>query len=202
MYVTAEQQDALSELINIGFCRAAATLSVLVGQRVLLEAPVVEILSIPELKSFIIPLSTGNEIIVEQLFKGVLSGKTMLFMDNQSISILVDLLSGGQGVEHSIGEYDREAMLEVGNILLNSYIGSFGNLLKSQITFTVPELCAESINDLLAHFELENEQLSCTLLVKTEFHFTNRIIGGYIVLIVGVESLEKLFHAVENVITH
>jgi chemotaxis protein CheC len=201
MYVTAEQQDALSELINIGFGRAAATLSVLVGQRVLLEAPRVEILSIPELRSFIVPLATGNEIIVEQLFKGALSGNTLLFMDSQSISVLVDLLGGGPGVEHPITEYDREAMLEIGNILLNSYIGSFGNLLKTQITFLVPELRTESLDDLLIHFETGNGQVTYTLLVKTEFHFTNRSIGGYIVLIVGISSLEDLFRAIENVST-
>jgi chemotaxis protein CheC len=202
MYFTTEQQDALSEIINIGFGRAAATLSVLVGQRVLLEAPQVEILSVSELKSFINPLSTGNEIIVEQFFRGPLSGNTLLFMDPQSISILVDLLSGGQGVEHPITDYDREAMLEIGNILLNSYIGSFGNLLKTHISFTVPELCTESINELLLHFESGEEQTAYTLLVKTEFHFANRSISGYIVLIVGISSLQDLFHAIKNISIH
>ena len=200
MNITAEQQEALSELINIGFGRAAATLSVLIGQRVLLETPRVELLSIPELKLFFVPLSNGNEIIVEQVFKGALAGNTLLFMDTQSISILVDLLSGGPGAEHQITEYDREAMLETGNILLNSYIGSFGNLLKTHITFSVPDLCEESLNDLLLHYESGDPQSICSLLVKTEFHFTNRSIDGYIILIVDTASLEALLHAIENLI--
>ena len=202
MYITPEQQDALSEMINIGFGRAAATLSVLVGQRVLLEAPRVELLSIPELRSVMIPLSSGSEIIVHQIFKGSLSGNTLLFMDIQSATILVDLLSGGSGVSHDLTDYDREAMLEIGNILLNSYIGSFANLLNTQIAFAVPNLCDETLHDMLDHFELAEGQLSYTLLVKTEFHFTNRSIGGYVVLIIGINSLEELFRAIERVSNH
>ena len=193
MYITPEQQDALSELINIGFGRAAATLSVLVDQRVLLEAPRVELLSIPELRSAIDPLINGNEIIVDQVFRGTLSGNTILFMDKQSVAILVDLLSGGPGVEHEITGYDFEAMLEIGNILLNSYIGSFGNILKSHINFSVPNICDESLNEILLGFETNEDPGTYTLLVKTEFHFTNRSIGGYIILIISISSLEESF---------
>ena len=39
MELTAVQQDALIELLNIGFGRAAASLSQLTGHRVLLEVP-------------------------------------------------------------------------------------------------------------------------------------------------------------------
>jgi len=202
MQVTPEQQDALTELINIGFGRAAATLSVLVGQRVLLEAPQVQILSIAELKSLIMPTATGKEIIVEQVFRGTLSGNSLLLMDSQSLSILVDMLTGGEGNEHAISDYDYEAMVEIGNILLNAYIGSLGNILKTQITFSVPELCREPIGDVLGHFETGETQSSYTLLVRTEFLFPSRSIKGYIVLIVGVSSLNDLFRAIKEVPVH
>ena len=39
MELTAVQQDALVELLNIGFGRAAASLSQLTGHRVLLDVP-------------------------------------------------------------------------------------------------------------------------------------------------------------------
>ena len=49
MKLTALQQDALVELLNIGFGRAAASLSQLTGHRVLLEVPQVTIHPIDEL---------------------------------------------------------------------------------------------------------------------------------------------------------
>ena len=90
------------------------------------------------------------------------------------------------------------SIVEIGNILVNAYIGSFGNLLKTQITFSVPELRTETIAELLDHFETS----AYTLLVKTEFHFPNRSINGYIVLIVGISSLDELFQAIKNIPNH
>ena len=49
MELTAVQQDALIELLNIGFGRAAASLSQLTGHRVLLEVPQVTMHPIAEL---------------------------------------------------------------------------------------------------------------------------------------------------------
>ena len=43
MNLTTSQQDALKELLNIGFGRAAASLSQLTGHRVLLDVPAVSI---------------------------------------------------------------------------------------------------------------------------------------------------------------
>jgi chemotaxis protein CheC len=48
MKLTAVQEDALIELLNIGFGRAAASLSQLTGHRVLLEVPHVTIHPIDE----------------------------------------------------------------------------------------------------------------------------------------------------------
>ena len=48
MELTAIQQDALIELLNIGFGRAAASLSQLTGHRVLLEVPQVTLQAVDE----------------------------------------------------------------------------------------------------------------------------------------------------------
>ena len=199
MYITPEQLDALSELINMGYGRASATLSILVGQRVLLEAPRVEILSIPELRAYSPPLTDGNEIIVEQSFQGALSGNSLLVMNKQRISILVNLFCGGEGEEHAITDYDNEAMLEIGNILLSSCIGSLGNILKSRIQFSVPNICQTALNDVLLGFEAPGKNDLYTLLVRTEFHFANRSVGGCIILLMGIKPLEELLRVTENV---
>ena len=49
MNLTALQEDALTEVINIGFGRAAASLSKLTGQRVQLEVPQIAMCPLDEL---------------------------------------------------------------------------------------------------------------------------------------------------------
>jgi chemotaxis protein CheC len=201
MYITSEQQDALSELINIGFGRAAATLSVLVGQRVLLEAPRIEILSVAELMSTLLPLSTGNDLVIQQNFilKEQVSGNSFMFMDVAGSTILLDLLSGGEGESHEITDDDREAIVEICNILVNSYIGSFANVLSMPVTFSVPVICEETLDGILMKYQESKNQLNYTLLVKTDFHFINHKVSGYIILIIGGNSLRELFRVVGKI---
>ncbi len=55
MNLTAVQEDALIEVINIGFGRAAASLSKLTGQRVQLEVPHIAMCPIDELSDRLRP---------------------------------------------------------------------------------------------------------------------------------------------------
>ena len=51
MQLTAVQQDALVELLNIGFGRAGASLSQLTGHRVILDVPQVTVHDISDLSA-------------------------------------------------------------------------------------------------------------------------------------------------------
>ena len=61
MELTPDQQDALIELLNIGFGRAAASLSELTGHRVVLEVPQVSVHPIAELNQSLRP-SLDDEV--------------------------------------------------------------------------------------------------------------------------------------------
>ena len=195
MLLSKQQQDALSEIINIGFGRAASALSILVGQRVLLEAPKVDLYPISEMNRALDSL-TGNEITsVHQVFSGKLSGDAMLLMDSKSATALVDLLSGGEGKPHDMTEQDRESLRETGNILLNAFTGSFGNLLHVHITFTVPQLQHSSLSNMLTSLMINQRQLEFALIVHVNFRVVQGNVSGYVVIVMGIQSLEALMDA-------
>jgi chemotaxis protein CheC len=198
MILNSLELDALSELINIGFGRAASALSALVGQRVLLEAPQVNIYPVKELGRTLAPLGNKDITNVHQIFRGKLSGDAMLLMDASSASILLDLLSGGPGDARPLTPGDREALVETGNILLNAFIGSFGNLLRVHITFTVPRLKLESIGDLLTTLSLGETEVEYGLVVKIRFRLTQGNVTGFMVIVMGLQSLEILVNAMRS----
>ena len=68
------QKDALTELINIGYARAAAALSDLTGHRIILEVPHVAIHPITELTPTLKTVLQGDVASVNQVFGGALSG--------------------------------------------------------------------------------------------------------------------------------
>jgi chemotaxis protein CheC len=198
MLLNPVELDALNELINIGFGRAASALSTLVGQRVLLEAPNVNIYPVKELGRALIGLGENEITNVHQVFRGKLSGDAMLLMDSTSASILLDLLSGGLGNARELTAADREALVETGNILLNAFIGSFGNLLSVHIIFTVPKLRVESVGDLLTSLSSGNNEVEYGLVVKIRFRLTQGGVVGYMVIVMGLQSLESLVKAMRS----
>lgn len=197
MYMNTAQQDALGEIINIGFGRAANALSMLVSQRVLLEAPEVELYPTSELLQALSGLTDREIINVHQVFRGTLAGDAMLLIDSQSATVLVDMLSGGPGDPHPLTAADREALVEAGNILLSAFIGSFGNLLKVHITFTVPHLQLESLTNMLNTLTIDNREVEFALVVRIRFRLAQGDVSGYVMIVMGVQSLEALFEAMK-----
>ena len=81
MELTPVQHDALIELLNIGFGRAAASLSELTGHRVLLEVPHVSIHPIQELKEALRAFVDDQVATVHQIFSGPVGGDALLVLD-------------------------------------------------------------------------------------------------------------------------
>jgi chemotaxis protein CheC len=196
--LTNEQKDALTELINIGFGRAASALSILVGQRVLIEAPSVNLYPLKELGDVLSQLSDGEITSIHQVFSGRIAGTAMLLMNLSSSAALSDLLSGGEGLRQEMTPEDREAMQETGNILLNAFTGSFGNLLQVHISFTVPSVHYSSLKNMLNTLLIDQREIEYALLVQVDFTLTNGNVSGYVVIIMGVQSMASLLEAMKS----
>ena len=191
------QHDALTEVINIGFGKAAATLSALTGKRVILNVPEIFLVPPGEMDATLGQVLAGEVTTIHQIFTGKVSGNAVLILNQDSASILVDLVSGGPGEKRRLLASDREALQEIGNILLNAYVGSFGNILHLHIHFAAPQIQAENSTKLLDSITQDQADLSTLLLVRTEFVIGLGQISGYVLIIMGVESLENLLAAID-----
>ncbi len=118
--LTALQQDALIELLNIGFGRAGASLSQLTGDRVLLEVPKVTIHPIDEVAHALESVITSDVASVHQIFSGPVAGDALLMLDQSGAAILEALLTSESALPLAIDASAREVITEVGNILLNA----------------------------------------------------------------------------------
>lgn len=198
MDLSTDQQDALIELINIGFGRAAAALSKLTGHRVQLEVPQVAMCPMEEMAERLRPL-LGNELAtVHQIFSGPVGGDALLVLDQHSASILKELLTNEPALPLAIDGSAREVVTEIGNILLNACLGTFGNLLKVQVSFAVPHLTLETLDGVVNSIAVDREGLRYALIVHSSFRLRNSSLTGYLVIILGVASMERLIDALER----
>jgi chemotaxis protein CheC len=199
MNLTALQEDALVELINIGFGRAAASLSKLTGHRVQLEVPHISMCPIDEMADYLRPLLVDPEVAsVHQIFSGPVDGDALLVLDQHSAAILKELLTNEPALPLEIDRSAREVVTEIGNILLNACLGTFGNLLKVQVSFSVPHLSIESLEHLVGSIALGRQGLRYALIVHAAFRLRDSSLTGYLVIVLGVASLERLIRALER----
>ena len=141
----------------------------------------------------------GNELAtVHQIFSGPVGGDALLVLDQHSASILKELLTNEPALPLAIDGSAREVVTEIGNILLNACLGTFGNLLKVQVSFAVPHLTLETLDSVVNSIAVDREGLRYALIVHSSFRLRNSSLTGYLVIILGVASMERLIDALER----
>jgi chemotaxis protein CheC len=198
MQLTALQQDALVELLNIGFGRTGAALSQLTGHRVILDVPEVTVHEIADLSDALRRVIADEVASVHQVFTGPVAGDALLVLDHQGAAQLKELLTDEPALPLAIDASAREVLTEVGNILLNACLGTFGNILKVQVSFSVPRLNLESLSAIVESLRINQEGPRYALVVHAGFRLRDREVKGYLVIVLSVSSLDRLVRAVEN----
>jgi chemotaxis protein CheC len=198
MILSDKQRDALTELLNIAFARTASSLSELSGHRVKLDVPEIQMCPIDQLPETVASLMHEEIATVHQIFSGPVAGDALLMLNYTGAVSLTDLLSETSERTGTLDESAREALTEIGNILLNACLGVFGNLLKVHVTFSMPRLHLEGLDQLLRSITIGTEELRYAVVVSTAFHVKESAISGYLIIVLGVSSLDRLIHAVEE----
>ena len=197
MELTERQRDAVSELINIAFARTGAALSELTGQRVLLNAPEVSVLPTAELPGALVKFIPGEVASIHQVFGGPVAGDALLLLNHDGAVHLTDLLTDGHAPSSRLDESSREVLTEVGNILLNACLGMFGNLLDVRVSFSVPRLHIETLDELLASLPPGDDGPRYALVIYTAFQIRDSSVKGFLVMVLSVTSLDRLIHEVD-----
>jgi chemotaxis protein CheC len=133
------EHDAVSEILNIAIGQAAQSLSRLIGDEVTLSVPFIDFLS-PGQSADRLESATGRFecVAVRQQFRSSFSGEILLiFPEDKSLDLVRSLLSDTVPFEQ-LTDLEQEALLEVGNIILNACLGSLANQLGIAIESSLP----------------------------------------------------------------
>jgi chemotaxis protein CheC len=198
MELTNHQSDALTEVLNIATARTAAALSELTGQRVMLDVPHVVIHPIGELVAVLSTFIQGDIVTVHQIFSGPVAGDALLLLGHDEAVTLTDLMINENMRSKRLNASAREVLTEVGNILLNACMGVFGDLLQVRVSFAVPRLHLDALQGMLHSLMIGQAELQYALVVHTTFRLRDSEVNGYLVIILGVASLDHLLQAIEQ----
>lgn len=188
--LNADAFDALTEMVNIGVGRAAAALSDLIGERIELCVPRVRLCHNGACMGRAVPESASTTTVVMQDFSGRISGRAALAFPQASAQALGSLLSGDEMVSTEIDAELNGILLEVGNIVLNSALGSLSNLSEDNFDYSLPTLFDD--HPTLSRLLLSQEEKPDMLFADVEFHVKQREIVGTIAIVFCGDCVEYL----------
>ncbi|TWB12243.1 CheC inhibitor of MCP methylation [Nitrospirillum amazonense] len=185
------ENDALTELVNIGVSRAAVSLRKMVGNQVTLSVPSVEVVG-RKLAATLIQERESDELVaVRQDFTGAFNGRALLIFPESNSLELVRAVTQDELSRPEMIDIEEEALAETGNVVLNGCLATMANILQRPLTMSLPQVLR---GDGQILFELADTQDDdgVVLFLYINFAISGRDIRGYIAMLMDLPSLQSL----------
>jgi chemotaxis protein CheC len=194
------ERDVITELFNIGVGRAAAAFGTLIREKVQLSVPKVEILETATAARLIAADKIEPVVGIRQDFEGPLTGvAALIFPERKSLEIVQAAVNDRFPLD-DISELERETLLEIGNIILNSCLASVSDILGAPNTASLPDLIYSDTKDVIADFSIKSVDSEIVLFLHINFSISRLEVNGYLLFILGMDGAEKFLAAVRQFI--
>ena len=189
------QSDALGEIFNIGVGRAAASLSQIVNDEVLLSAPSVQLVRPENATSLLEGAELSKLSSVSQDFFGPFEAKATLVFPEFNALEIVRLMVGPHMSVEELSEFEQEAMCEIGNIILNACMSALADLFHVSFESTLP---LHQYGDTRSIGALASTDEAVILVLQVDMTISQQRIRGHILFLLSVPSMHRLFELVER----
>lgn len=185
--------DILKEIGSIGGGNAATALSSMLSAKVNMSLPSVEILGFNEALGHLgDPEELVAAIFVEM--SGELGG-VMLFLLTKEFSdeILFRMLGKTDADFLALDEIDSSVLIEIGNIVISSYITAMASLTNVNVELSVPQLAMNMLGGIMSvPIAMMGQHSDRIMMIKGEFKIDGKALNSNMLLLPDVESLNVL----------
>ncbi len=135
--LTVEEKDLLGEVGNISMATAATALSTILGKKVNITTPNVEVTTLTKLQENL----TIPNVVLQVKFEQGLQGSNILSINVSDASIIANLMMGedGTNANSELSEIEISAVSEAMNQMIGSASTSMATMLKKDINIYPPE---------------------------------------------------------------
>jgi chemotaxis protein CheC len=180
------ENDALIEIFNIGVGHAAASMSAIVNEAVRMSVPSI---------SFI-PRAEAARLLgicgVSQHYTGAFETEAILmFPEDKSLEI-VRLMVGESVPLKELTEMEQEAMCEIGNIMLNSCVGTLANIFQRELQGSLPQYHVGTSDEILSATAAGSQADTVVLMLHIDFVLEKHQIHGYVAFVLAISALHDL----------
>jgi chemotaxis protein CheC len=192
--LSALQLDALKEVSNIGAGNAATALSMLIGKKVDMTVPAVNVVRLDDIVE-----ENGETEVAGTVVRvlGDIAGNILLVFENSTSENIIKKLVGSN--ESPESEMGSSVLCEIANIISAAYMNSIAQLTNLAILPSVPATSYDMLGAILTTTFIESNQYDEYILdIETVFldEDTEENIGGHFYYIPMPGSLEKILKSI------
>ena len=192
MYKLEEKHiDLLKELVNLGVGNGSHILNAMISSHIKLEVPDVKVLHYGEMEKHIQSFGNSKLDVIYLPFHGHIAGSAQIIMPHESTQKLVTKISAPNTPLTPLMVID--SIKEIGNIVINSVLGTISNNIYFHLDYSVPIFYEGSLSNLL--LKREKDKKSRYLLAQAVFTIDDLNISGNIVLLLKEEAFDELVEA-------
>ncbi len=191
------QHDALVEIFNIGVGQAAAAMSGIVNEEVTMSVPSISFVNRADAALMLVDSETRRICGVSQHYHGAFSTEAILMFPEEKSLEIVRLMVGELIPMQELTEMEQEAMSEIGNIILNSCVGTLANVFEQELEGTLPIYHIGTSEDILAASGSTSVD-AVVLMLHINFVIESHQIHGYVAFILDVSALHDLRFQVDE----
>ena len=137
-FLSEMEKDTLGEIANISMGTAATTLSQLLGKKVDITTPKVDLTNIEQIrKDYPIP-----SVVCDVKYKAGIEGSNLLILSQRDGSVIVDMMMGGDGKNPTpeLSELQISGISEAMNQMMGSAATSMSTMFNAMVDITPPNL--------------------------------------------------------------
>ncbi|CAN5258741.1 chemotaxis protein CheC [soil metagenome] len=184
------QHDALTEIFNQAVGQAAAAMSRIANEEVIMSVPSITFESRSDVAKTL-GWGQGHRVCaVTQFYEGAFNTEAILMFPEEKSLEIVRLMVGQALSMEELTEMEQEAMSEIGNIILNSCMGPLANMSGKELLGSLPEYHVGTGDQILGISASQWNGLVLTL--KIDFRIEKRKINGYVAFLLDMSALQDL----------
>lgn len=186
LVLNADHTDFLAEIFNMGMGQSLAALSNITGKKyeISFNVPKIKLLSREEFHSW--SEQFQRMAIIVQRYTGTLEGNAFFYLPSSAGKELARLLIGTEISAEQVEKLESDAIIEIGNIFINSSINCLSNFLGIELETSIPEMIFQDrikswIND-------KNEVIH----LNAQFSIDHLQLKGEVAFMIDNDTLKKL----------
>jgi chemotaxis protein CheC len=193
---TELQLEGLKEIFNIGIGKGAEVLNTMLSTHILLSVPEMVLVDKDNFESLFSSISNNELSVVSLDFSGNFSGSSCIVFPSESANKLLTSFLDQEIEDLDLDLLKSSSLTEIGNVVLNSVVGTFANILNLNFNYLIPTFQESTIDELIPNDKYAGD--STIVVAKAQFTLASFSVNGDIILFFELGSFDKLISLIDN----